>query len=229
MSRWCRPAISALDKRIAISGSGNVALHAADKALEKGAKVITLSDSDGFVHLKDEFDADKLAFARDLKENQRGRIAELAKKFEEIKFHKGKKPWGVTCDIAMPCATQNELDEKDAKALIKNGVSTICEGSNMPTTLEAMQILRDANVLHSPGKASNAGGVAVSGLEQSQNSMRISWPRQEVDNRLKEIMHDIHQRCVEFGEENGKHNYIDGANIAGFKKVADAMLAYGVV
>lgn len=216
-------------KRIAISGSGNVALHAADKAVEKGAKVVTLSDSDGFVHLAEGFDADHLAFAHDLKDRQRGRIAELAKKFDQAKFHKGKKPWGVDCDIAMPCATQNELDEKDAKALVKNEVSAVCEGANMPATLDAMQVVREANILHAPGKASNAGGVAVSGMEQSQNSMRVSWSREEVDSRLKDIMQDIHQRCIEFGEQNGKLNYIDGANIAGFKKVADAMLAYGVV
>lgn len=216
-------------KRIAISGSGNVAIYAAEKALEKGAKVITLSDSDGTVEIDHGLDEEQLKFVKELKERRRGRISEFADKFNDVKFHKDVTPWGIKCDIALPCATQNELDGKDAQMLVKNGVLAVCEGANMPTTPEASDVLRSHSIPHAPGKASNAGGVAVSGLEQSQNAMRISWSREEVDGRLQDIMQAIHRRCVEHGTTDGKVNYADGANIAGFKKVADAMLSYGIV
>jgi len=216
-------------KRIAISGSGNVALHCAEKALQEDAKVVSLSDSRGFVHIKNGLSQEQLDFVKDLKENRRGRIADFAEQFDDISFHADAKPWTVPCDIAMPCATQNELGTEDAKTLIKNGIMAICEGANMPITNEASNLFQEQEILHAPGKASNAGGVAVSGLEQSQNAMRISWSPEEVDDRLRKIMSDIHARCVEYGEQNGHVNYVSGANIAGFKKVADAMLAYGVV
>lgn len=218
-------------KRIAISGSGNVARYAAEKGIEKGAKVLTLSDSDGLVVCKEGFDQEQIEFAHKLKEVRRGRVSEMADEFQNVEFIENATPWGVACDVAMPCATQNELEGDDAKSLIDHGVMAVCEGANMPTTADAAARFRDANVLHAPGKASNAGGVAVSGLEQSQNSMRISWSRDEVDQRLQRIMKDIHARCVEFGAQSRKArvNYVDGANIAGFQKVADAMLAYGVV
>lgn len=216
-------------KKIAISGSGNVATYAAEKAIEKKAKVVSLSDSGGSVHIKEGLTTEQLEFVKDLKENRRGRISELADHFDGIEFRKGVNPWGIECDIAMPCATQNELDERDAKTLVGNGVIAVCEGANMPTTNEAAHLFEKNSVLHAPGKASNAGGVAVSGLEQSQNAMRISWSHEEVDQRLRKIMTDIHDRCVEFGKTKGRVNYVDGANIGGFKKVADAMLAYGVV
>ena len=217
-------------KSVVISGTGNVARYAAEKAMQQGAKVLTLSDSDGFVRIKEGLSEEQLEFVHDLKENRRGRISEMADKFDSVEFHKDARPWGVACDIALPCATQNELDEEDAKSLIDNGVKVVCEGANMPTTHEAAHLFREHGVLHAPGKASNAGGVAVSGLEQSQNAMRISWSREEVDRRLQQIMQDIHARCVKFGEgQNNKVNYVDGANISGFEKVAEAMLAYGVV
>ena len=216
-------------KSIAISGSGNVALYAAEKAIEKGSKVLTLSDSDGCVYCKDGLNEEQLEYAQDLKENQRGRISELADKFDGVKFHKGDKPWEVECEVAMPCATQNELEKEDVKTLIDNGLMVVCEGANMPITSGAAELLKESSILHAPGKASNAGGVAVSGLEQSQNSMRISWSREEVDERLQDIMKEIHGRCVEHGEQKGRVNYVDGANIAAFEKVAKAMLAYGAV
>ncbi|QGJ68513.1 NADP-specific glutamate dehydrogenase [Planctomycetales bacterium 10988] len=215
-------------KSIAISGSGNVAIYAAEKALEKSAKVLTLSDSSGFVYIKDGVTSEQLESVKEIKLNQRGRISELAEKFQGVEYHEGARPWGVKCDVAMPCATQNELEEKDAKTLIQNGVIAVCEGANMPTTAAAAELYRENQILHAPGKASNAGGVTVSGLEQSQNSMRISWSREEVDERLQKVMKEIHRRCVEKGKQNGRVNYIDGANIAGFQKVAEAMLAYGV-
>ncbi|MDZ7663797.1 MAG: NADP-specific glutamate dehydrogenase [Desulfotignum sp.] len=215
-------------KSIAISGSGNVALHAAEKAIEKGMTVVTLSDSDGFVHIKAGLTEEQLTSVKDLKQNRRGRLSEFANKHEGVEFHKGTDPWKVKCDIAMPCATQNELREEDAKALIENGVMAVCEGANMPVTADAARLLADSSILHAPGKASNAGGVAVSGLELSQNAMRISWSHDEVDSRLKKIMSEIHARCVVHGESNGRVDYVRGANIAGFQKVADAMLAYGV-
>lgn len=216
-------------KRISISGSGNVALYAAEKAIQKQAKVITLSDSGGFVHIKDGLTPQQLSHVKDLKENRRGRIAEFAEAFGDVEYHADAKPWGIACDVAMPCATQNEMDGDDAKMLVDSGVIAVCEGANMPLTAAAAAVLEKDEVLHAPGKASNAGGVAVSGLEQSQNAMRISWPRDEVDRRLQSIISDIHARCVEYGHHEGRVNYVNGANIAGFKKVADAMLSYGVV
>jgi glutamate dehydrogenase (NADP+) len=216
------------DKRVCISGSGNVALYAAEKLIEKKARVLTLSDSDGFVHIKDGLTPDQLRFVQDLKEKRRGRITEFAEKFDGVEFFPEKRPWSVPCDVAMPCATQNELERDDADSLIESGVRAICEGANMPTTPEATHLFRQAKVLFAPGKAANAGGVAVSGLEQSQNAMRLSWSHAEVDQRLQGIMHGIHKRCVEFAQKDGHVDYIDGANLAGFKKVADAMLAYGI-
>lgn len=217
-------------KRIAISGSGNVAIYAAEKALQKGAKVLTLSDSGGFVHLPDGLNDDQLAFVKDLKDVRRGRIAELADAFDGVEHHPSERAWGVPCDIAMPCATQNELDEENAQTLIDNGVAVVCEGANMPVTAAAAHLFREKCIAHAPGKASNAGGVAVSGLEQSQNAMRISWSREQVDSRLQDIMEGIHARCLEHGRtSDGRIDYVKGANVAGFKKVADAMLAYGVV
>lgn len=216
-------------KSMAISGSGNVARYAAEKAIERGAKVLTLSDSDGFVEIKDGLNEEQLQFVHGLKEEKRGRLSEFADEFKGVEHHADAKPWGVKCDLAMPCATQNELDEEDAKTLAGHGVMAVCEGANMPVTAEAAHLLAEEKILHAPGKASNAGGVSVSGLEQSQNSMRVSWSREEVDERLQEIMKSIHTRCVEHGERDGRVDYVAGANIAGFKKVADAMLAYGVV
>lgn len=220
---------SVADKRVTVSGSGNVATYAAEKVIELGGQVLSMSDSGGFIEIPDGLTHEQLEFVKELKGVRRGRIAEMAEKFPKIKFHANTTPWGLPCDIALPCATQNELNGADAQTLVKNGVRAVCEGSNMPTTLEAVHCLKENGVLHAPGKASNAGGVAVSGLEQSQNSMRISWSREEVDTRLKEIMNQIHARCVEEGQFGGKINYIDGANISGFKKVASAMLSYGVL
>ncbi len=217
-------------KNVVISGSGNVAQYAAEKVLQLGGKVLTLSDSGGSIHDKDGIDAEKLAFIMDLKNNRRGRISEYADKYPSAEFHKGKTPWGVACDVALPCATQNELNGDDAAALIKNGCIAVAEGANMPSTPEAIHAFHEAKILFAPGKASNAGGVATSGLEMSQNSLRISWTREEVDDRLKGIMEDIHDSCIEYGKEaDGYCNYVKGANIAGFVKVADAMLAQGVI
>lgn len=216
-------------KKIVISGSGNVAQYAAEKVLHLGGKVLTLSDSSGFIYDKDGIDEEKLAFVMDLKNNKRGRISEYVDKYPSAEFHKGETPWKVACDIALPCATQNELDGDDATTLIKNGCIAVAEGANMPSTPEAVHAFHDAKILFAPGKASNAGGVATSGLEMSQNSLRISWTREEVDKRLKGIMSDIHDSCVEYGDEDGYCNYVKGANIAGFVKVADAMLAQGVI
>lgn len=216
-------------KTIAISGSGNVALYAAEKSIHKGAKVVTLSDSGGTVEIKEGLNEEQLQYIKELKGERRGRISEFADKYKNVTYHDGANPWGTACDIAMPCATQNELNGDDAKQLVKNGVQVICEGANMPTTADAAAHFKEKKVLHAPGKASNAGGVAVSGLEQSQNAMRISWSREEVNERLQKIMREIHEACIEYGQQNGHVDYVDGANIAGFKKVADAMLAYGVV
>ncbi|MEH6680762.1 MAG: NADP-specific glutamate dehydrogenase [Sediminicola sp.] len=217
-------------KRVVISGSGNVAQYAAEKALQLGAKVLTLSDSEGFIYDKDGLDSEKLAFVMDLKNNRRGRISEYVKKYPSAEFHKGETPWKIGCDIALPCATQNELGGADAALLVKNGCICVAEGANMPSTPEAIHEFHNARLLFAPGKASNAGGVATSGLEMSQNSLRISWTREEVDNRLKDIMEDIHDSCIAYGkEEDGYCNYVKGANIAGFVKVADAMLAQGVI
>jgi glutamate dehydrogenase (NADP+) len=217
-------------KEVVVSGSGNVAQFAAEKVLQLGGKVLTLSDSGGFVHDPDGIDADKLTYVMDLKNNRRGRISDYVKKYPKAKFHKGETPWGIRCDIALPCATQNELNGSDAKTLIGNGCICVAEGANMPSTPEAVHEFHNSKILFAPGKASNAGGVATSGLEMSQNSLRISWTREEVDDRLKSIMEDIHDSCIEYGKESdGYCNYVKGANIAGFVKVADAMLAQGVI
>ncbi|WP_108422483.1 NADP-specific glutamate dehydrogenase [Flagellimonas amoyensis] len=217
-------------KKVVISGSGNVAQYAAEKVLQMGGKVLTLSDSAGYIYDKDGINEEKLAYVMDLKNNRRGRISDYVAKYPSAEFHKGETPWKVTCDIALPCATQNELNGDDAAQLIKNGCIAVAEGANMPSTPEAIHAFHDAKILFAPGKASNAGGVATSGLEMSQNSLRISWTREEVDQRLKGIMSDIHDACIEYGKEDGGYcNYVKGANIAGFVKVADAMLAQGVI
>ncbi len=218
------------NKTVVISGSGNVAQYAAEKVMQLGAKVVTLSDSSGYIYDKDGLDDEKLAFVMDLKNERRGRISEYADKYPSATFHKGGKPWEVKCDIALPCATQNELDGASAQTLIDNGCICVAEGANMPSTPEAIHAFHEAKILFAPGKASNAGGVATSGLEMSQNSLRISWTREEVDERLKGIMKEIHDSCIEYGkDETGYCNYVKGANIAGFVKVADAMLAQGVI
>tara|TARA_R110000744_G_scaffold1498_11_gene5306 strand:+ start:420 stop:1763 length:1344 start_codon:yes stop_codon:yes gene_type:complete len=217
-------------KTVVISGSGNVAQFAAEKAIVLGAKVVTLSDSSGYIYDKDGINDEKLAFVMDLKNNRRGRISEYTDKYTSAEFHAGKTPWDVKCDIALPCATQNELNQQDAKNLLSNGCMCVVEGANMPCDTDAVHEFNNAKILFAPGKASNAGGVATSGLEMSQNSLRISWTREEVDERLKDIMEDIHDSCIEYGkEEDGFCNYVKGANIAGFVKVADAMLAQGVI
>ncbi|MBC3756809.1 NADP-specific glutamate dehydrogenase [Hyunsoonleella sp. SJ7] len=217
-------------KTVVISGSGNVAQYAAEKCIVIGAKVVTLSDSSGYIYDKDGIDADKLKFVMHLKNVKRGRIKEYVKEYPEAKFVKGKTPWSEKCDIALPCATQNELDIEDAKALLANGCMCVSEGANMPSTNEAIKEFHKARILFAPGKASNAGGVATSGLEMTQNSLRYKWTREEVDKKLREIMQDIHNSCTEYGQEDdGYIDYVKGANIAGFVKVADAMLAQGVV
>lgn len=217
-------------KSVVISGSGNVAQYAAEKVIQLGGKVITLSDSSGYIYDEDGIDTEKLEFVMDLKNNKRGRISEYVEKFSNASYHDGKTPWEVKCDIALPCATQNELNEDDAKQLLDNGCICVAEGANMPCTADAVHAFHAAKILFAPGKASNAGGVATSGLEMSQNSLRISWTREEVDEKLKGIMADIHDSCIEYGkEEDGYCNYVKGANIAGFVKVADAMLAQGVI
>nr|WP_321247813.1 NADP-specific glutamate dehydrogenase [uncultured Psychroserpens sp.] len=217
-------------KTVIISGSGNVAQYACEKATQLGAKVITMSDSSGYIHDTDGIDADKLAHIMEIKNVKRGRISEYLNKYSSATFHKGERPWSVNCDIALPCATQNELNGDEAKQLINNNVIAVAEGANMPTTPEAIEALQNAKVLFAPGKASNAGGVATSGLEMSQNSLRLSWTREEVDEKLKTIMDDIHTSCVEYGTRtDGYVDYVKGANVAGFVKIADAMLAQGVV
>jgi glutamate dehydrogenase (NADP+) len=217
-------------KRLVISGSGNVAQFAAEKAIELGAKVLTLSDSGGCIVDEEGITTEKLKFVMDLKNVKRGRISEYIKVYPNAKYLAGETPWSVKCDIALPCATQNELDGEGAKQLIKNGCICVSEGANMPSTPEAIHEFQKAKILFAPGKASNAGGVATSGLEMSQNSLRMSWSREEVDAKLKDIMEDIHDSCVEYGKnDDGSIDYIRGANIAGFVKVADAMLAQGVV
>ena len=215
-------------KTVAISGAGNVAQYACQKATELGAKVVTLSDSSGYIYDANGIDAEKLAFVMELKNVKRGRIKKYAEKFD-CEFHAGARPWSVNCDIALPCATQNELNEAEAKTLVANGCMLVSEGANMPTTPEAILVFQNAKILFAPGKASNAGGVATSGLEMSQNSLRMNWTREEVDAKLKEIMKDIHASCVEYGIEGNHVDYVKGANIAGFVKVADAMLDQGVV
>ena len=217
-------------KTVAISGSGNVAQYAAQKATALGAKVVTLSDSNGFIYDPDGIDEEKLKYVFLLKNVQRGRIREYAEKYPSATYTANERPWSVKCDIAMPCATQNELNAEQAELLLKNGCKCVVEGANMPTTPEAIAKFQAAKILYSPGKASNAGGVATSGLEMTQNSMRLGWSKEEVDEKLKGIMANIHSRCVEYGTEpDGYINYVKGANIAGFMKVADAMLAQGIV
>ena len=217
-------------KTVAISGSGNVAQFAARKATQLGAKVVTLSDSNGYIYDPDGIDAEKLEYVMELKNIYRGRIKEYADKYPSAEYHPGERPWGVKCDIAMPCATQNELNEDQAKTLVANGCICVAEGANMPCTPEAIAVFQNAKLLYSPGKASNAGGVATSGLEMTQNSMRLRWTREEVAEHLKRIMTDIHEACVKYGtEEDGYVNYVKGANIAGFIKVAEAMMAQGLV
>jgi glutamate dehydrogenase (NADP+) len=216
-------------KSVVISGSGNVAQYAAEKCIQLGAKVLTLSDSSGYVMDPDGMDADKLAFVMDLKNNKRERISKYVDTYPHARFHAGERPWSVPCDVALPCATQNEVDENDANQLAANGCICVSEGANMPSTPQAIKVFHANKMLYAPGKASNAGGVAVSGLEMAQNSLRYNWTREEVDERLQAIMSDIHKSCVVYGQ-NGDHvNYEKGANIAGFVKVADAMLAQGVV
>jgi len=216
-------------KTVAISGSGNVAQYSVEKVIELGGKVVTLSDSNGFIYDKNGIDREKLEFVMYLKNVKRGRIKEYADKYN-VEYYEGKRPWGVKCDIALPCATQNELNEEDAKELIKNGCIAVAEGANMPSTPEAVEIFIQNKILYAPGKAANAGGVATSGLEMTQNSMRLPWTREEVDKKLHEIMINIHKTCVKYGtEKDGFVNYVKGANIGGFIKVADAMIAQGVV
>lgn len=217
-------------KTVAVSGSGNVAIYAVEKATQVGAKVVTMSDSSGFIHDPDGINEEKLAFVKELKEIRRGRISEYTDKFPTATFHEGARPWSVPVDVAMPCATQNEISQDEAQTLLSNGVKAVSEGANMPTELPGAHAFTDAKILYGPAKAANAGGVAVSGLEQSQNALRISWSRDEVDQRLRAIMRDIHEKCVTYGKQNdGSVNYVIGANIGGFVKVADAMLAYGAV
>ena len=216
------------DKIVAISGSGNVAQYALEKINQLGGKVVTLSDSSGTIYDKDGIDNEKLEYVIDLKNNRRGRIKEYAAQYN-VEYFEGSRPWNIKCDVAIPCATQNELELQDAKNLVENGCVCVVEGANMPTTPDAVEVLLENKVLFAPGKAANAGGVAVSGLEMSQNSIFASWSREEVDNKLKNIMKSIHQQCVTHGKENDYINYIRGANIAGFIKVADSMLDQGVV
>ena len=216
-------------KTVVVSGSGNVAQYATEKVTQLGGKVITLSDSSGYIYDPDGIDAEKLAFVLHLKNVKRGRIKEYAEKYG-CEYHEGEKPWGVKCDVALPCATQNELNGDDAKTLVANGCFCVAEGANMPSTPEAVEYFLEKKILFAPGKASNAGGVAVSGLEMSQNSQRLGWTREEVDQKLHDIMVEIHQTCVKFGkQDDGYVNYVNGANIGGFVKVADAMLAQGYV
>ena len=217
-------------KIVVVSGSGNVAQYATEKATQLGGKVVTMSDSSGYIHDADGIDATKLAFIMEIKNELRGRISDYLTKYPTAKFVAGKRPWEVKCEVALPCATQNELNEDEAKTLVANGCICVAEGANMPTTPEAVIVFQKAKILFAPGKASNAGGVATSGLEMSQNSLRLSWTSEEVDERLKNIMLAIHASCVKYGTDaNGYVDYVKGANIAGFVKVADAMLAQGVV
>ena len=216
-------------QRVCVSGSGNVAQYAVEKAMQMGAKVVTVSDSSGTVIDEDGFTPEKLAELMEVKNHHFGRVSEYAAKLG-LRFEAGVRPWHVPCDIALPCATQNELDGHDAEKLVSNGVICVAEGANMPSTADAVKVFEEAGVLFGPGKASNAGGVATSGLEMSQNAMRLSWPREEVDQRLLEIMRGIHASCLQYGKRpDGTVSYVDGANIAGFVKVADAMRAQGVI
>jgi len=215
-------------KTVVVSGSGNVAQYATEKVMELGGKVVTLSDSSGFIFDEDGLNEEKLNWVIDLKNNKRGRIKEYADEFG-CKYYEGNRPWSIKCEVALPCATQNEIDGKEAKELISNGLIALSEGANMPSNPDAVNIFQESNILFGPGKAANAGGVAVSGLEMSQNSMRIKWGRDEVDQKLLGIMKSIHTSCVENGENNSHVDYVKGANIAGFIKVADAMIDQGVV
>jgi glutamate dehydrogenase (NADP+) len=218
------------NKTVVISGSGNVAQFAAEKSIQLGAKVLTMSDSSGYIYDSEGIDDEKLKHIMNLKNVQRKRISEYCTKYPNSEFVKGKTPWATKCDIALPCATQNELDLNDAKVLLKNGCICVSEGANMPSTKDAVHEFQKAKILFAPGKASNAGGVATSGLEMTQNSLRYNWSREEVDEKLKDIMMDIHNSCIEYGsDDNGYVDYVKGANIAGFVKVADAMLAQGIV
>jgi glutamate dehydrogenase (NADP+) len=221
---------SAEGKTCAVSGSGNVALYCTEKLTQLGAKVVTLSDSSGFIYDKEGIDHEKLAYLVELKTVRRGRLSEYAEHYG-CEYHAGERPWSVKCDLALPCATQNELDENDAKTLIANGCIAVSEGANMPTTVDAVKLFQKAKLLYAPGKASNAGGVAISGMEMTQNSIRMAWTADELENRLKDIMGRIHDQCVQHGYEHDDAytDYVKGANIAGFIKVADAMLAYGVI
>jgi len=215
-------------KTCTVSGSGNVSIYTTEKVIHLGGKVVTLSDSSGSIYDPNGLDEDKLAYVKDLKEVRRGRIKEYAEKYN-CEYYEGKRPWHVKCDLAFPSATQNEIDAEDAKALVDNGCIGVSEGANMPTVPEGVEIFLNAKIAYGLGKAANAGGVAVSGLEQSQNAMRYSWTREEVDQKLQQIMKDIHEKCAEYGtEKDGFINYVNGANIGGFVKVADAMLAQGV-
>ena len=217
-------------KRVCISGAGNVAQYAAQKAMRLGAKVLTLSDSDGFIYDPEGLNEEKMNYVFELKNIRRGRIKEYAQRFPEAQYFPGERPWRIACDIAMPCATQNEIEKADAEKLIANGCFCVTEGANMPSTPEAIDIFQGAKILYSPGKASNAGGVATSGLEMTQNSMRLRWTAEEVDQRLRTIMADIHAACLKYGtEDDGYINYVKGANIAGFMKVANAMVEQGLV
>jgi glutamate dehydrogenase (NADP+) len=217
-------------KKVCISGAGNVAQYAAQKAMRLGAKVLTLSDSDGFIYDAEGLNEEKMAYVFELKNVRRGRIKEYVSKYPNAQYFPGERPWKIACDIAMPCATQNEIEKVDAENLIKNGCFCVTEGANMPSTPEAIAIFQGAKILYSPGKASNAGGVATSGLEMTQNSMRLKWTAEEVDQRLRTIMADIHAACLKYGtEEDGYINYVKGANIAGFMKVANSMVEQGLV
>ena len=222
--------ISLEGKKVLISGSGNVAQYATEKCIQLGAKVLTLSDSDGYIYDPDGIDRAKLDYVMELKNVERGRIKEYVEEYPNAVYHAGERPWGEKADIALPCATQNEINGEQAQMLVDNGVFAVAEGANMPSTPEAVKAFQDAKILYAPGKASNAGGVAVSGLEMSQNSERLSWTSEEVDNRLKLIMKDIHENCVKYGTQaDGYINYVKGANVAGFMKVAKAMMAQGIV
>jgi len=215
-------------KTCVVSGSGNVAQYCVQKIIALGGKVVTMSDSGGYIYDSDGLNEEKLAFILDLKNVRRGRISEFAEKYG-CEYHDGEKPWNVPCDLAFPCATQNEIDANAARQLVENGLKAIAEGANMPTVIEGIAIFQDAKIPFAPGKAANAGGVAVSGLEMTQNSIRLAWGREELEGRLKEVMREIHLQCVKYGGKGDYHDYVKGANIAGFVKVADAMLAYGIV
>lgn len=217
-------------KKVAISGSGNVAQYAAEKATQLGAKVVTMSDSGGYIYDKDGIDADKLAVIMEIKNEKRGRISEYLETYSTAEYHQGERPWSIKVEVALPCATQNELNEQEAQTLVDNGCICVAEGANMPCTPEAIAVFHKAKILFSPGKASNAGGVSTSGLEMSQNSLRYNWTAEQVDEKLHNIMLDIHEACVTYGtDKDGYVDYVKGANVAGFVKVADAMLAQGVV